>query len=88
MSKKCHYFIFLQYYTTLTISSFYVGRFGLLSSSALIKDRFSVGQYKKLSTRKIGLMEVIGKINPIAYRLKLLSHIHTYDVFNVKHLIL
>ncbi|PON62989.1 hypothetical protein PanWU01x14_134360 [Parasponia andersonii] len=31
-------------------------------------------------------MEIVEKINPNAYRLKLLSHIRTSDIFNVKHL--
>ncbi|KAH9723702.1 Endonuclease [Citrus sinensis] len=53
----------------------------------LTKDRFSVGEYNKLSARKIGPLEIIEKINPNAYRLKLHSHIRTADVFNVKHLI-
>ncbi|KAH9657047.1 hypothetical protein KPL70_022889 [Citrus sinensis] len=53
----------------------------------LTKDRFSVGEYNKLSARKIGPLEIIEKINPNAYRLKLPSHIRTADVFNVKHLI-
>ncbi|KAH9650278.1 hypothetical protein KPL70_026314 [Citrus sinensis] len=53
----------------------------------LTKDRFSVGEYNKLSTRKIDPLEIIEKINPNAYKLKLPSHIHTADVFNVKHLI-
>ena len=55
--------------------------------AVLTKDRFSVGEYNKLSTRKIGPLEIIEKINPNAYRLKLPSHIRTADVFNVKHLI-
>ena len=37
--------------------------------------------------KKIGPVEIIEKINPNAYRLKLPSHIRTSDVFNVKHLI-
>ncbi|KAH9670836.1 Endonuclease [Citrus sinensis] len=53
----------------------------------LTKDRFSVGEYNKLSARKIGPLEIIEKINPNAYRLKLPSHIRIADVFNVKHLI-
>ncbi|KAH9693434.1 Endonuclease [Citrus sinensis] len=53
----------------------------------LTKDIFSVGEYNKLSARKIGPLEIIEKINPNAYRLKLPSHIRTVDVFNVKHLI-
>ena len=35
----------------------------------------------------MGLIEIIKKINPNAYRLKLSSHIKTSDVFNVKHLV-
>ncbi|KAH9725143.1 Endonuclease [Citrus sinensis] len=55
--------------------------------AVLTKDRFLVGEYNKLSARKIGPLEIIEKINPNAYRLKLPSHIRTADVFNVKHLI-
>ncbi|KAK9083428.1 hypothetical protein Scep_029899 [Stephania cephalantha] len=55
--------------------------------AVLTKDRFSVGDYNKLSVRKIGPVEVLEKINPNAYRLKLPSHIRTADVFNVKHLV-
>ena len=54
----------------------------------LTKDRFSVGEYNKLYARKFGPLEIIEKINPNAYRLKLPIHIRTTDVFNVKHLIL
>ena len=32
-------------------------------------------------------MEIVEKINPNAYCLKLPSHVRTVDVFNVKHLI-
>ena len=53
----------------------------------LTKDRFSAGEYNKLSAKKIGPVEVLEKINPNAYRLKLPSHVRTVDVFNVKHLI-
>ncbi|KAB5512641.1 hypothetical protein DKX38_029669 [Salix brachista] len=53
----------------------------------LTKDRFPVGEYNKLAAKKIGPLEVLGKINPNAYRLRLPSHIRTADVFNVKHLI-
>ncbi|KAH9735062.1 Endonuclease [Citrus sinensis] len=60
---------------------------GDLVWAVLTKDRFSVGEYNKLSARKIGPLEIIEKINPNAYRLKLLSHICTADVFNVKHFI-
>ncbi|KAJ8639399.1 hypothetical protein MRB53_016093 [Persea americana] len=55
--------------------------------AVLIKDRFSVGNYNKLSAKKIGPVEIIEKINPNAYCLKLPNHIRTADVFNVKHLI-
>ena len=53
----------------------------------LTKDRFSVREYNKLAAKKIDLLEVLEKINPNAYRLKLPSHIRTADVFNVKHLV-
>ena len=55
--------------------------------AVLTKDRFSASEYNKLSARKIGPVEIIEKINPNAYRLKLPNHIRTADVFNVKHLI-
>lgn len=32
-------------------------------------------------------MEIIKKINPNGYRLKLFCHVRTVDAFNVKHLI-
>jgi hypothetical protein len=53
----------------------------------LTKDRFPVREYNKLAVRKVGLVEIITKISPNAYQLKLLSHIKTSDVFNVKHLV-
>ena len=46
-----------------------------------------MGDYNKLSAKKIDPMEIVEKINPNAYQLKLSSHIRTTDVFNVKHLI-
>ena len=55
--------------------------------AVLTKDHFLVGEYNKLSAMKIGPVEIIEKINPNAYRLKLPSHIRTTDVFNVKYLI-
>ena len=55
--------------------------------AVLIKDRFSVGDYNKLSAKKIGPVEILQMINPNAYRLKLPSHICCPDVFNVKHLL-
>ncbi|KAI9160080.1 hypothetical protein LWI28_003709 [Acer negundo] len=53
----------------------------------LTKDRFAIGEYNKLAAKKIGPLEIVEKINPNAYRLKLPSHIRTHNVFNVKHLI-
>ncbi|GJW20649.1 putative reverse transcriptase domain-containing protein [Tanacetum coccineum] len=53
----------------------------------LTKDRFSVGEYNKLSAKKIGPLENVEKINSNAYHLKLPSHIQCSDVFNVKHLL-
>ena len=55
--------------------------------AVLTKDRFPIGEYTKLSAKKIGPIEVLEKINPNAYRLKLPSHVRTSDVFNVKHLV-
>ena len=55
--------------------------------AVLTKDHFPVGEYNKLSAKKIGPLEVLEKINPNVYRLKLPSHVRTADVFNVKHLI-
>ena len=55
--------------------------------AVLTKDRFPVGEYNKLAARKIGPLEILEKINPNAYRLKLPSHMHTSNVFNVKHLV-
>jgi hypothetical protein len=47
-----------------------------------------MGEYNKLVAKKIGPLEIVGKINLNAYRLKLPSHMKTSDVFNVKHLVL
>ncbi|GJR08218.1 putative nucleotidyltransferase, ribonuclease H [Tanacetum coccineum] len=55
--------------------------------AVLTKDRFPVGEYNKLSAKKIGPLEIVEKINSNAYRLKLPNHIRCSDVFNVKHLI-
>ncbi|GKA98624.1 putative reverse transcriptase domain-containing protein [Tanacetum coccineum] len=55
--------------------------------AVLTKDHFSVGEYSKLSAKKIGPLEIVKKINSNAYRLKLPSHIRYSDVFNVKHLL-
>nr|GEX40567.1 putative reverse transcriptase domain-containing protein [Tanacetum cinerariifolium] len=53
----------------------------------LTKDRFPLGEYNKLSAKKIRPLEIVEKMNSIAYRLKLPSHILCSDVFNVKHLL-
>ncbi|GKE88235.1 hypothetical protein Tco_1565710 [Tanacetum coccineum] len=39
------------------------------------------------NAKKIGLLEIVEKINSNAYRLKLPSHIQCFDVFNMKHLL-
>lgn len=52
----------------------------------LTKERFPVGEYNKLKQRKIGPVQIVEKINANAYRLLLPPHVHTADVFNVKHL--
>jgi hypothetical protein len=41
----------------------------------------------KLNARKICPRDVLERINGNAYRLKLLSHIKTFDIFNVCHMI-
>lgn len=53
----------------------------------LTKDHFLAHEYSKLAAKKIGLVEIVKKINPNAYRLQLPSHVHTFDVFNVNHLV-
>lgn len=55
--------------------------------AVLTKDRFSIGEYNKLSARKIRPLEIIKKINSNTYILKLFSHTRTAYVFNVKYLI-
>ena len=55
--------------------------------AVLTKDCFPTGDYNKLYAKKIGPVEIVEKINPNAYRLRLPSHIRTADVFNMKHLI-
>ena len=55
--------------------------------TVLTNDQFPIGEYKRLAVRKIGLVEIVKKINANAYQLKLPSHIKTLDVFKVKHLV-
>jgi hypothetical protein len=50
----------------------------------LTKDRFFVGEYNKMVMSPV---EIIEKIKSNTYRLTLPSHIKTFDVFNVKHLV-
>ena len=53
----------------------------------LTKDRFPMGEYNKLAARRIGPLEILEKINPNAYLLKLQSHMRTSDVFTIKHFV-
>ena len=55
--------------------------------AVLTKDRFPSNTYNKLKARRVGSLEVLEKINNNAYRLRFLPHMHTSDVFNVKHLV-
>lgn len=52
----------------------------------ITKHRMPLREYNKLKSRKIGLVEVLERINDNAYMLRLPSHICTADVFNMKHL--
>ncbi|GJY58177.1 hypothetical protein Tco_0458069 [Tanacetum coccineum] len=45
-------------------------------------DHCPVGEYNKLSAKKIGPLKIMEKINSNAFRLKLPSHIGCSDVFN------
>jgi mRNA-degrading endonuclease RelE of RelBE toxin-antitoxin system len=53
----------------------------------LTRDHFPATKYNKLRERKIGLCEILQKINDNAYQFRLPSHLKTFDVFNVNHLI-
>ena len=53
----------------------------------LTKDHFHIEEYNKLAVLKIGLIEIMKKINVNAYQLKLPSHIKTSNDFNVNHLV-
>nr|GEV00025.1 putative reverse transcriptase domain-containing protein [Tanacetum cinerariifolium] len=66
------------------VVDFHVGDFVW---AILTKDRFPAHEYNKLAAKKIGPGEIVEKINPNAYRLRLPSHVRTHDVFNVKHLV-
>ncbi|KAI0495824.1 hypothetical protein KFK09_022127 [Dendrobium nobile] len=49
----------------------------------LRKERFPVGQYSKLSPRKLGPIPISKRINDNAYIVELPPHIHTSSTFNV-----
>ncbi len=53
----------------------------------LTKDHYPTDEYNKLSERKISPCKALKRINDDAYQVKLLSHLKTPDVFNVKHLV-
>lgn len=55
--------------------------------AVMMKEHHPIGEYRKLTDRKIGPLEVLERLNNHAYRLKLSSHFKTSDVFNIKHLI-
>ena len=52
----------------------------------LTKERFPARDYNKIKSRKIGPVQILERINQNAYRIQLLSHLRTSDVFNVKHI--
>lgn len=52
----------------------------------MTKDRLPAGEYNKLKSRKLGPIKVLEQINANAYRVQLLVHINTANVFNVKYL--
>lgn len=52
----------------------------------LTKECLPLRDYNKLRSKKIGPVEVVERINPNVYRVKLPSHRRTSDVFNIKHL--
>lgn len=54
--------------------------------AVLTCDRFPMGECNKLQERKVEPCEVMQKINDNAYKLRLSSHLKTFDVFNVMHL--
>ncbi|CAN1222798.1 hypothetical protein LINGRAPRIM_LOCUS674 [Linum grandiflorum] len=51
------------------------------------KDRFHALEYNKLVATKIGLVKIVAKFKPHVYRLRVISHIRTSDVFNMTHLV-
>ena len=52
----------------------------------LTKERLPLRDYNKLKSKKLGPVEIVERINPNVYRVKLPSHLRTSDVFNIKHL--
>lgn len=55
--------------------------------AVLNKDRFPAHEYNKLVARKLWPLEIVEKIKPNAYRLRVPLGYRTSDVFNVKHLV-
>ncbi|KAL6503790.1 hypothetical protein OROGR_025713 [Orobanche gracilis] len=55
--------------------------------AVLTRDRYPAHEYNKLSARRIGPVEIVAKINPNAYKVRLPAHLKTSDIFNVKHLV-
>ena len=55
--------------------------------AVLTKNRFPFHECNKLKAQKIGPLEVLQKINPNAYRLRLPNGLRTSNVFNIKHLV-
>ena len=53
----------------------------------LTKDRFPLHEFNKLKAWKIGPLEMLQKVNPNAYRLRLPDGLRTSNIFNVKHLV-
>lgn len=53
----------------------------------LTKDRYPSHMHNNLKARKVEPVEVLERINPNVYHLKLLSHLNTSDVFNVNLLV-
>ena len=51
----------------------------------LIRDRFIVGKYNKQKEMKIGLYEVLQKINNNTYMIRLPRHTKTSDGLNIQH---
>jgi hypothetical protein len=51
----------------------------------LSKDRYSKGDYNKLTRRKFGLYPILEKFGENTFRVKILEDMHISNVFNVRH---